>query len=122
MGIDYSTEIGYGIAIAEDELPETLKPLAENPYEDGEIPDWLEENGFDKLGYTYSGDWMSGTCYLFFYAPDTFLRNDAMESETLVDFAHNDIDTSVMQQLRELAKVLDYPRFDIGWKLINNVS
>lgn len=122
MGVDYSTEIGFGIAISEEDIPEILKPFEDDPYEEGGIPDWLKVQGLDKISYTYSGDFMSGTCYLFFYDPASYLHNDAMDGETLIDFAHNNIAVDVMQQLRILAKLLRYERFDIGWKLINNVS
>lgn len=122
MGVDYSTEIGYGIAIAEDELPEALKPFLDDPYDDGGVPQWLLDSGLDKIDYTYAGDMMGGTCYFFFYAPNSYISNNPLESETFIDFAHNNIEVDVMQQLRVLAKMLDYERFDIGWKLINNVS
>jgi len=120
MGIDYSISIGYGIAIPEDEVPQVLKDY--EPYEDGEIPDWLDENGFDTVGFTYGGDFMSGVCYYFFFDPDTYFRGESHYLETLYEFSVESSKPEVGQQLKDLAVLFGVPKDKIGWKLISNVS
>lgn len=121
MGIDYSTDIGYGIAIAEDKLPEALRPFKDNPYEDGDLPAWLADKGFDHVGYVYAGDHMSGTCYFFFYAKDSFFSNHPLESETLLDFTGTP-EADGYFEIIQLAHDLGLSHDEVGWKLINNVS
>jgi len=121
MGIDYRIEIGYGIAISEKEVPAVLKPFEDNPYEDGDIPKWLHENGFKNLRYTYSGDYMCGECYYFFTARSAFISSDPFELPTLTDFTVG-VEDAEVDELINLVNVLNLSTDSIGWKLIMNVS
>lgn len=119
MGVDYSITMGYGIAIPRDETPDVFKDF--EVYEDGGIPEWLDDNGFDAIEYTYAGDWMNGDCYLFFYDKQRYFHEYSHDLDTLYDFNTQPSDRA-WGQLTSLAAEFARGIDTIGWKLISNVS
>jgi hypothetical protein len=117
MGVDYSVSYGYGLAFEEEPLPAPLEGM--DTWEN-DIPNWLEANGFDEIGYTTGGNMMSGPTYCFFYAKGTEnLDLEHYEIDGLYDFALR-VSFESQKQLEHLAQMLDFTG-SIGWKLLGNI-
>lgn len=122
MSVDYSSSVGYGIAVASDEAGEYLKAF--DPHEDGQIPVIMDNCGWDLIGYDYGGDWMSGHFVYFFYIKGTeALNEDVRFSDSIItEFGESPVVTAdALEQLNELAEHFGIDG-NVGWKMIANIS
>lgn len=122
MGVDFSTSVGYGLAVADDEASEYLKAF--EPHEDGQIPEIMDTCGWNLIDYDYCGDWMSGPQVYFFYIKGTEnLHFEAAYADSIItEFGESPvISTDALVQLNEIAEHFGIEG-RIGWKMIANVS
>lgn len=122
MGVDYSTTVGFGIAIDDRDLPQVLKDIAEYVDEEHIIP-WLKENGFTRIDYDKIGNWMSGPTYIFFHLPRTLIHGGLYEMEGVHYFDNIEMYPEEEQQFRRLTELLGGTEIDgPRWLVSFNVS
>jgi hypothetical protein len=121
MGVTFSTSIGFGIAWEEDKGPKVLNDLK---LDESEINDWLEENGYDRLGSCICGDWMGGPEVGFIYVRGSeMLHHDAREysAGSPITVFDESVDDMGHAQLMGLVNRIGWDGH-AGWLLIDNVG
>lgn len=122
MGVDYSTTVGYGIAIDDRYLPDALKAIADGEWVDEKhIVLWLQENGFVHIAYDKVGDWMSGPTYIFFHLPRTHIHGGLYDMEGVHKFDNIKLANEESAEFNKLQRLLNLDEWPT-WIVSFNVS
>lgn len=123
MGVEYSTTVGYGFALKEEELGWLILKSREKSGDEyfcsDDIEAALKDEGY-SIEVSEEGDYMSGDTYYLFYDKSHYHRlSPYYEYDVHINLTDVDTNSDTVLELYRLAA-----RFDIkpGWHVFNNVS